>query len=171
MLPYRLSTPVWSWTFPPVSCLKLLGGNVFGHPTIQQTADTYVHADQAVSRDWIEQYEAVLKVGAAAEDLALNRYRIAGLVDVLSRRTCGARKGGSTTAEWDRLHRQLGQPVAPTTQGEPAEFRQARGDVESGTSPLGCTLEGFTTVTQQEPYTAPLGAGVVRSCGLQHART
>ena len=45
---------------------------MFGHPTTQQTADTYVHADQTVRREWIEQYEMVLKAGAAAEELALN---------------------------------------------------------------------------------------------------
>ena len=48
------------------------GGYVFGHSTIQQTADTYVHADQAVSREWIEQYEVVLKAGEAAKELPLN---------------------------------------------------------------------------------------------------
>ena len=52
--------------------LDTSGGNVFGHPTTQQTADTYVHADQTVRREWIEQYEMVLKAGAAAEELALN---------------------------------------------------------------------------------------------------
>ncbi len=45
---------------------------MFGHSTIQQTADTYVHADQAVSREWIEQYEVVLKAGEAAKELPLN---------------------------------------------------------------------------------------------------
>lgn len=46
--------------------------DLLGHSTIQQTADTYMHADQAVSREWIEQYETVLKVGQAATERPLN---------------------------------------------------------------------------------------------------
>ena len=46
--------------------------DLLGHSTIQQTADTYMHADQAVSREWIEQYETVLKAGQAATERPLN---------------------------------------------------------------------------------------------------
>ena len=46
--------------------------DLLGHSTIQQTADTYMHADQAVSREWIEQYETVLKAGEAAMERPLN---------------------------------------------------------------------------------------------------
>ena len=46
--------------------------DLLGHSTIQQTADTYMHADQAVGREWIEQYEAILKVGQAPTRRPLN---------------------------------------------------------------------------------------------------
>jgi len=46
--------------------------DLLGHSTIKQTADTYMHADQAVSRDWIDQYERMLRAGEAEAERPLN---------------------------------------------------------------------------------------------------
>jgi integrase len=39
--------------------------DVLGHATIQQTANTYMHGDQAVTADWMQRYEAALETAGA----------------------------------------------------------------------------------------------------------
>ena len=41
--------------------------DVLGHATIQQTANTYMHGDQAVTSDWMQRYEAALNAATPLE--------------------------------------------------------------------------------------------------------
>jgi integrase len=40
--------------------------DVLGHSTIQQTANTYMHGDQAVTADWMQRFERALDAADAA---------------------------------------------------------------------------------------------------------
>ena len=46
--------------------------DVLGHATIQQTANTYMHGDQAVTADWMQRYEAALGAASTCERAPVN---------------------------------------------------------------------------------------------------
>lgn len=46
--------------------------DVLGHATIQQTANTYMHGDQAVTADWMARYEAALGASSTLERAPVN---------------------------------------------------------------------------------------------------
>ena len=46
--------------------------DVLGHATIQQTANTYMHGDQAVTADWMQKFEQAIDSAAPVERAPVN---------------------------------------------------------------------------------------------------